>query len=437
MDDDTTPLLQVIHLADQRLAALREERPGPSDGEGWYEIPSRCISLLGPLAKTFQRSTVWVKAFELNPDDAAILEKSTKFVDGEGWTRPFGHIDGDFSVNVRFRETSIPVQMPPIDPVTAAMAIQLAVISHQLGRIEAKLDAVLEVVSVIRRDQINEDFAKTTAMTRAINTVHEELLIHGGITQTDWDELPRHRDLEERHVKILRTLNDQTSALSVRSVKDAKSFLETTGPDVLEQLAMEWELLRGMAQLAELRAAVRISRGEAPRQSETAPVLRAFTEASEVLREVNAARIEINSWAQQAHQLQEKQILGGLSIKSIARPFSGIANTVKSKPGAGAAAGAATAAAATAGVRTAASGVAPAALAAGAAPAAAAAAAVAAPLVGGYAASKGLEMTAHKHDRIREDSTALLQQIHEASAAWRMLLPDVPERAVLDTDHGD
>lgn len=422
INEDSTGWL--LPLADGRVAALTTgPREKASEDDDWFEVPPYLLRVVEQISrKVSQGGSPRLRTYALHPDDQEMLDRYTTFTDESGWSRAFAHRDGKFVVNARLREVvgDTGVQMPPIafDPATAVVMLQLAQIQRSLKRIEERLEKISEQVREVLETLRSADEANVAAWVSMVDEVHQRLGKTGWVTQTDREELSgaqhpmraRHQQTREFLDGVVRKMADPDARAAVAAVNQLEA------DHVRRALIQEWITLKSLAQLAEIRAAVRAQRGEPPLADEASFVIEAIQHMRARSDRLSGVEVVFDPTFAQRVDAVQQSVIGRLTRQAKMPQISGVRKTHKKrsrdrKATGGAAAGL--------------SGVAAAPM------AAAAAAAVAAPSAGAIL----VHLKAKRDRRQQESSTTAVESLKTLFATEDLPQLDQPaERIKLTTD---
>lgn len=182
----------LLPLEDNRVVAVPTQSTGGGELAGLGEDFARSV---GPLLATALRKggLPGAKVYELSPESQRKLAMARTNEVGSYFRGVLRREDGKVSHQVQLREIT-PANKPT--PYEAMAGAQLAAIQAQLGRIEDILNSVALNTERIVKFLEREQRASVLGALSIIAEVHENTLLNGALSGTDWSRLSGTIELE-------------------------------------------------------------------------------------------------------------------------------------------------------------------------------------------------------------------------------------------------
>lgn len=248
-----------------------------SEGPNWLEVRAvdedtpGFLPVLGPIAdaarevlSTEPGRKLGARMFVCHPDDLRLLDGAARrFVDDNGYARAFAHdASGDFLVNARFKEVSLPPLAAP-DPISVALLAAQLQTQMMLEQIHAQVKDIRRAVDYLARVDSLDLEAEVLGRATFVDDVWRALQESGTVNQTDWDEIQHlGPDLADQHRKVLGRLRIVHETLMFTTPEGARQARQVPLEKVANLFQVERYVYRALCQHLDVAMTVRAQRGE-------------------------------------------------------------------------------------------------------------------------------------------------------------------------------
>lgn len=209
-------------------------------------------------------ANVGARAFACHPDDLPLWEGAArKFIDRDGFARAFAHdANGDFVINARFKEVSLPTGAT-VEPLSVALLAAQMQTQALLEQMQIQLADVLDALEYLRQVDGLDLEAEVLGDAALLDDLWETLQKAGTVTETDWNEIQHLGSrLISNHSKVLGRLGFLRQRLEFNTVDGARAAQNVKRRDVQNLFRLEAFVYRALCQHSALSLVMRAQRGE-------------------------------------------------------------------------------------------------------------------------------------------------------------------------------